>query len=96
MTVKIFSYSSQDTQRIPPLLSACDGCGSKGAQPSPLFVLVPILLLQDRFTRQMKATVLPKRRDAPGQINPGYQEKLVELHGAVLGVTAMFVDRHRT
>lgn len=44
---------------------------------------------QDRFTRQMKATVLPKRRDAPGQVNPEYQAKLVELHGAVLGVTAM-------
>jgi proteasome activator subunit 4 len=48
-----------------------------------------VVVLKDRFSREIKSTVLPKRRDAPGQINPEYQEKLVQLHGAVLGVTAL-------
>nr|XP_018259276.1 proteasome activator subunit 4 [Kwoniella dejecticola CBS 10117]OBR81434.1 proteasome activator subunit 4 [Kwoniella dejecticola CBS 10117] len=48
-----------------------------------------VVVLKDRFTREIKSTVLPKRRDAPGQINPEYQAKLVQLHGAVLGATAL-------
>ncbi|WVR08974.1 hypothetical protein IAU60_006033 [Kwoniella sp. DSM 27419] len=48
-----------------------------------------VVVLKDRFAREIKATALPKRRDAPGQINPEYQAKLVELHGAVLGATAL-------
>ncbi|ORY33092.1 putative membrane protein [Naematelia encephala] len=46
-------------------------------------------VLRVRFIREIKATVLPKRRDAPGQINPDYQAKLVELHGSILGATAL-------
>nr|XP_019009928.1 proteasome activator subunit 4 [Kwoniella pini CBS 10737]OCF48709.1 proteasome activator subunit 4 [Kwoniella pini CBS 10737] len=48
-----------------------------------------VVVLKDRFAREIKSTVLPKRRDAPGQINPEYQAKLVQLHGAVLGATAL-------
>lgn len=48
-----------------------------------------VVVLKDRFTREIKSTVLPKRRDAPGQVNPEYQAKLVQLHGAILGVTAL-------
>lgn len=48
-----------------------------------------VVVLKDRFTREIKSITLPKRRDAPGQINPDYQAKIVELHGAVLGVTAL-------
>jgi len=46
-------------------------------------------VLKNRYTREIKSTVLPKRRNAPGQINKDYQEKLVELHGAILGATAL-------
>ena len=48
-----------------------------------------VVVLKDRFTREIGSTVLPKRRDAPGQINPDYQAKLVQLHGAILGATAL-------
>jgi proteasome activator subunit 4 len=48
-----------------------------------------VVVLKDRFTREIRATTLPKRRDAPGQINPEYQAKLVQLHGAVLGASAL-------
>ncbi|WRT69165.1 uncharacterized protein IL334_006149 [Kwoniella shivajii] len=48
-----------------------------------------VVVLKDRFTREIKATVLPKRREAPGQVNPEYQAKLVHLHGAILGATAL-------
>ncbi|WWD21364.1 hypothetical protein CI109_105848 [Kwoniella shandongensis] len=48
-----------------------------------------VVVLKDRFAREIKSTVLPKRRDAPGQVNPEYQAKLVQLHGAVLGATAL-------
>ncbi|KAK8843981.1 hypothetical protein IAR55_006774 [Kwoniella newhampshirensis] len=48
-----------------------------------------VVVLKDRFAREIKSTVLPKRRDAPGQVNPEYQTKLVQLHGAVLGATAL-------
>ncbi|OCF42973.1 proteasome activator subunit 4 [Kwoniella heveanensis CBS 569] len=48
-----------------------------------------VVVLKDRFAREIKSTVLPKRRDAPGQINPEYQAKLIQLHGAVLGATAL-------
>jgi proteasome activator subunit 4 len=48
-----------------------------------------VVVLKDRFAREIKSISLPKRRDAPGQINPEYQAKLVELHGAVLGATAL-------
>lgn len=44
---------------------------------------------QHRFTREIQATQLPKRRAGPGQINPEYQAKIVELHGAILGATAL-------
>jgi proteasome activator subunit 4 len=48
-----------------------------------------VVVLKDRFSREIKSTVLPKRRDGPGQVNPEYQAKLIELHGAVLGATAL-------
>lgn len=32
---------------------------------------------------------VPKRRDVAGQINPEYQAKIIELHGAILGATAL-------
>ena len=44
---------------------------------------------QHRFTREIQATQLPKRRAGPGQVNPEYQAKIVELHGAVLGAAAL-------
>lgn len=44
---------------------------------------------QHRFTREIQATQLPKRRAGPGQVNPEYQAKIVELHGAILGATAL-------
>jgi proteasome activator subunit 4 len=44
---------------------------------------------QHRFTHEILSTNLPKRRDAPGQVNPEYQAKVVELHGAILGATAL-------
>ena len=48
------------------------------------------LTMQDRFTREIKAIRVPKRKGAePGSVNPEYQSKLVELHGAVLGATAL-------
>ncbi|WVQ73567.1 hypothetical protein IAR50_003145 [Cryptococcus sp. DSM 104548] len=46
-------------------------------------------ILKDRFTREIQSITLPKRRGAPGQVNPEYQEKIVHLHGAVLGATAL-------
>lgn len=48
-----------------------------------------VLTFQHRFTREIQATQLPKRRAAPGQVNPEYQAKIVELHGAILGATAL-------
>ena len=45
--------------------------------------------MQHRFAREISATQLPRRRDGPGQINPEYQAKLVELHGAILGASAL-------
>ena len=47
------------------------------------------LMSQHRFTNEILSTNLPKRRDAPGQVNPEYQAKVVELHGAILGATAL-------
>jgi hypothetical protein len=47
------------------------------------------LTSQHRFTHEILSTNLPKRRDAPGQVNPEYQAKVVELHGAILGATAL-------
>ncbi|EIW66071.1 hypothetical protein TREMEDRAFT_35609 [Tremella mesenterica DSM 1558] len=48
-----------------------------------------VVVLKDRFTREIKSSSLPKRRGPPGQVNPEYQAKLVQLHGAVLGATAL-------
>ena len=48
-----------------------------------------MLTIQHRFTHEILSTNLPKRRDAPGQVNPEYQAKVVELHGAILGATAL-------
>ncbi|KAK4685506.1 proteasome activator subunit 4, partial [Tremellales sp. Uapishka_1] len=48
-----------------------------------------VVVLRDRFAREINGITLPKRRDAPGQVNPQYQVKLAELHGAVLGATAL-------
>jgi proteasome activator subunit 4 len=48
-----------------------------------------VVVLKDRFAREIKATTLAKRRGQPGVIDPAYQEQLVKLHGAILGVTAM-------
>lgn len=49
----------------------------------------PWLTEQHRFTNEILSTNLPKRRDAPGQVNPEYQAKVVQLHGAILGATAL-------
>lgn len=46
-------------------------------------------MMQHRFTNEITSTNLPKRREAPGQVNPDYQAKVVELHGAILGATAL-------
>jgi proteasome activator subunit 4 len=48
-----------------------------------------VLVLKDRFTREISAIKLPKRYTSPGVLNPEYQTKLVQLHGAVLGATAL-------
>ncbi len=48
-----------------------------------------VVVLKDRFTREIRSSTLPKRWGAPGQVNPEYQAKLIELHGAILGVTAL-------
>ncbi|WVQ81077.1 hypothetical protein IAT38_003199 [Cryptococcus sp. DSM 104549] len=48
-----------------------------------------VVVLKDRFTREIRSITLPKRRDAPGQVNPDYQAKIIQLHGAVLGATAL-------
>lgn len=72
------------------MFSTSDGYGPQG-DPSLSLSMSAEMYAQDRFTREIESTVLPKRRGAPGQINPEYQAKLVELHGAILGVTALFV-----
>lgn len=50
-----------------------------------------VLVLKDRFTREIGKIKLPRRVLSPGQVNPDYQTKLVELHAAVLGAVAMWV-----
>jgi proteasome activator subunit 4 len=44
---------------------------------------------QDRFVRETKSIKLPPRRDAAGNISAEYQAKLIQLHGAILGITAL-------
>jgi hypothetical protein len=56
---------------------------------TPLITYSALLTSQHRFTHEILSTNLPKRRDAPGQVNPEYQAKVVELHGAILGATAL-------
>lgn len=56
---------------------------------TPLITYSALLTGQHRFTHEILSTNLPKRRDAPGQVNPEYQAKVVELHGAILGATAL-------
>lgn len=49
-------------------------------------------VLRERFTREIKATSLPKRRTTEGvgsDLNPEYQDSLRRLHGAVLGACAL-------
>ncbi|WOO84927.1 Autophagy-related protein 22 [Vanrija pseudolonga] len=48
-----------------------------------------VLVLKDRFTREIGKIKLPRRVLSPGQVNPEYQTKLVELHAAVLGAVAI-------
>ncbi|ORX39177.1 putative membrane protein [Kockovaella imperatae] len=49
-----------------------------------------VVVLKDRFTREIDAIQLPRRKGGqPGQVNPEYQSRLVELHGAILGATAL-------
>ncbi|KAL7421289.1 Proteasome activator BLM10 [Cryptotrichosporon argae] len=48
-----------------------------------------VVVLKDRFTRQLDNIKLPKRTKTRGQVSPEYQEKLVELHAAVLGAAAI-------
>lgn len=48
-----------------------------------------VVVLKDRFAREIKATTLVRRRGQPGVIDPEYQDQLVKLHGAILGATAM-------
>lgn len=71
------------------MLTASDGGRLEGEHAHLLILDCVEPVYQDRFTREIKSTILPKRRDGPGQINPEYQAKLVQLHGAVLGMTAL-------
>ena len=48
-----------------------------------------VVVLKDRFTREIKDTKLPRRSKTPGQVNAEYQVELVKLHGAILGATAL-------
>lgn len=48
-----------------------------------------VLVLKDRFVRDIQRIKLPRRTLSPGVINPKYQSTLVELHAAVLGAVAM-------
>nr|ODN78210.1 proteasome activator subunit 4 [Cryptococcus depauperatus CBS 7841] len=48
-----------------------------------------VVVLKDRFTKEIQSINLPRRRGGPGHVNPEYQTKLVELHGAVLGASAL-------
>ena len=48
-----------------------------------------VVVLKERFSREIQSLSLPKRRGQPGQVNSEYQAKLVQLHGAVLGAVAL-------
>ncbi|GJN88228.1 hypothetical protein Rhopal_001193-T1 [Rhodotorula paludigena] len=48
-----------------------------------------IVSLIKRFMRTLRATKIPKRRDAQGNEVAGYQEALVAAHSAVLGVSSL-------
>lgn len=48
-----------------------------------------VLVLKDRFVRDIERIKLPRRTLSSGAINPAYQSKIVELHAAILGVVAM-------
>lgn len=79
--------TSQDIEWIPSMFSEAYGGRSEGKHSK---IAYPALLTrQHRFTHEILSTNLPKRRDAPGQVNPEYQAKVVELHGAILGATAL-------
>lgn len=47
---------------------------------------------QERFVRDVKASKLPRKRDAAGNMNPNYQAAVIKLHGAILGITALSVS----
>lgn len=47
--------------------------------------------LQERFLRQLKASKIPKARDASGNVTPQYNRAVINTHGAVLGLIAMYV-----
>lgn len=51
--------------------------------------LADVWTLQNRFVRDLKSIKLPARRDQEGNITPSYQRALVQMHAAVLGVTAL-------
>lgn len=48
-----------------------------------------VVVLKDRFSRELENIKLPRRVLSPGNVNPAYQSKLVELHAAVLGAVAI-------
>lgn len=48
-----------------------------------------VVVLKDRFSREIQSTTLPRRMKSPGQVDPNYMVALVKLHGAILGATAL-------
>ncbi|BEI84863.1 hypothetical protein CcaverHIS002_0502640 [Cutaneotrichosporon cavernicola] len=48
-----------------------------------------VIVLKDRFTREINTVKVPRHFLEPGVVNPAYQAKIVELHAAVLGAVAI-------
>ena len=84
------AHNVQHSERIPAMLSTCHGGCTQGML---ILILDGIgLIVQDRFNREIASVQIPKRRGAePGQVNSEYQSKIVALHGAILGATALYV-----
>lgn len=87
--VSLASADQQDIERFPEMFSTTNGGRTQGEYHIFRHCISYKTDDQHRFTREIKETQLPKRRAAPGQVNPEYQAKMVELHGAILGATAL-------